>query len=47
MNTFFKKLIIVIIGATIFLGIPYIFGWGFIFLSWLAALIIMMYLEEE
>lgn len=45
---FFKKLLILTIGFLILVGIPYLAGnWAWLWLSWLPALIAMLYLNED
>jgi len=44
---YFKKVINIIIGFIVLLGIPYLAGsWLWLIVSWFPALFTMMYLEE-
>lgn len=44
---YFKRLFNLVIGLAIFVGIPYFFGWGWLFLSWLPALFAVLYLDND
>jgi hypothetical protein len=41
-----RRLFILLIGLAILIGIPYFFGWGWLFGSWLPAIFAMLYLDN-
>jgi hypothetical protein len=42
-----KRLLNLTIALIIFLGIPFIFGTGWILLSWVPAILAVLYLDDE
>lgn len=46
MLIFLKRILILIIGLAIMIGVPYQFGWGWLFGSWIPALFAVTYLED-
>lgn len=47
MKKFFKKLFILIISATIYIAIPYLFGSAWLVLSWIPAFFTAVYLDHD
>ena len=47
MIKYLKKMFTLSIGIAIMVLIPYYFGWGWLFVSWLPALFAMLYLDDE
>lgn len=45
-NEYGKKLLNILIGSAILIGIPYMFGCGWLWLSWIPAIMAMSYLED-
>ena len=44
---YFKKILNVAISVFIFIGIPYFCGWGYVFITWIPAVLVFSYLDEE
>lgn len=44
---YFKKILNVAISVFIFIGIPYFFGWGYVFVTWIPSVLVFNYLDEE
>ncbi len=48
MRAYFKRVLTLIIGGVVFLGIPFLFGeFGLLIFSWIPALYAMAYLDGE
>lgn len=47
MSDYFKKLVAWILGMAVLVGIPYFFGWAWMFISWLPAFFTVMFLQDD
>ncbi len=43
---YLKRLFNLTVALAILISIPYLFGWGLIFVSWLPALVALMYIDD-
>lgn len=44
---YFQKILNVVISVFIFIGIPYLCGWAYVFLTWIPSILVFSYLDEE
>lgn len=44
---YFQKILNVAISVFIFIGIPYFCGWAYVFVTWITAVLVFSYLDEE